>query len=86
MVVVHARVAYLLDEREQGSLDGVRFDSREVDVGQAGSRHGWRGDATARVRAHTAPRAHWAASARHVAPPARARARRPPAVNIGLRV
>lgn len=59
----HAGVAYLLDEREQGSLDGAGFDSRKVEVGQAGGRHGWRGRdcAAARARGRRAPigrRAH----------------------------
>lgn len=41
----NAWVAYLLDEWEQRFLDGARFNLRKmnVDVGQAGGRHGWRG-------------------------------------------
>lgn len=39
--------SYLLDEGEQGPLDGARFDPREIKFGEAGGRHGWR---LARVR------------------------------------
>lgn len=47
-------VAYLLDEGEQSSFDGARFYLREVDVGQAGGRHGWRGRDCAAARARRA--------------------------------